>query len=225
MDTSFCGFSPDTLRFLCSLRDNNNKEWFESNGGLYEKYVLQPMKALVSDIGPFMLSIDPYFDIAPSVNRTISRIYRDIRFSKDKSPYRSNIWITFKQMSRDWKGDPVFFFEIFPDFYRYGMGFYSASKDTMDNLRRQIDEKPREFLKAVSFLNDNRDFSLEGDKYKRNLKDLPPELLDWYQRKNLYITCSREIDNTLFSNKLLGELMSGFEKLSPFYHYLWKIKD
>lgn len=225
IQVGFRGFSPETPGFLKSLGENNNKQWFEANRGSYERYVLEPLKQLVADIGYFMLTIDPLFEITPAVDKTICRIYRDVRFSKDKSPYRSNMWITFKRCGKEWKGDPVYFFEIFPDWYRFGIGFYSASRDTMDNLRKNIDEKPREFLKAISFYSNGSDFILKGEKYKKIIDaSKPPEIQDWYQLKNLYLTCNRKIDNRFFTRDMVDDLISGFKLTIPLYHYLWKVK-
>jgi hypothetical protein len=55
----------------------------------------------------FMLSIDPYFDVHPAINRTISKIYRDTRFSNDKSPFKTTMWITFKRPEKNWKDAPA----------------------------------------------------------------------------------------------------------------------
>ncbi|MBL7073807.1 DUF2461 domain-containing protein [candidate division KSB1 bacterium] len=221
----FYGFSPKTSDFLKNLKVNNNKVWFESHRQNYQKYLLEPLRNLVVDIGEFMLTIDPYFEISPAVNKTISRIYRDTRFSKQKSLYKTTMWITFKRPNKDWKDAPAYFFEISPDSYRYGMGFYSASKDTMDRFREMIDKKPKEFLKAISFYSKQRVFVVEGEKYRRILDDnKPEEIQNWYQRRNLYLVCNRKIDNCLFSRELVGDLMFGFGLVSPFYHYLWKLK-
>ncbi len=64
----FKGFSPKTLKFLRGLKVNNNKAWFQEHRADYEEYVLQPLRDLVTDLGDFMLDIDPYFEITPSVN-------------------------------------------------------------------------------------------------------------------------------------------------------------
>lgn len=82
----FTGFSQNASAFLRDLAANNNKAWFEAHRQEYEEHLLEPLKALVSDLSGFMLSIDPDFMTIPAVDRTISRIYRDTRFSKDKSP-------------------------------------------------------------------------------------------------------------------------------------------
>ncbi len=91
-----------------------------------------------------MLTIDPSFGIRPAVDKTISRIYRDTRFSKDKSLFKSTMWLTFKRPRKDWKDAPAYFLEISPDSYRYGMGYYSVSSDTMYKFREMIDKKPKE---------------------------------------------------------------------------------
>ena len=222
---TFNGFSSKTLNFLQSLKANNSKAWFEDHRGEYQEYLLNPLQDLVVDLTEFMLTIDPHFEIRPAVNKTISRIYRDTRFSKDKSPFRNTMWITFKRPNNDWKDAPAYFFEISPNSYRYGMGFYSASKETMDRLREMIVRKSKEFFKVFSLYSKQNAFVVEGEKYKRILNDnIPEEFQDWYQRKNLYLVCNRGIDNTLFSRKLLKDLESGFGLIATFYNFLWGLR-
>lgn len=221
----FNGFSQKTLDFLKNLKANNNKAWFEAHRGEYQEYLLNPLQDLVVDLTEFMLTIDPHFEIRPVVGKTISRIYRDTRFSKDKSPFRDTMWLTFKRPNSDWKDAPAYFFEISPDSYRYGMGFYSASKETMDRLREMIAKKSKEFIKVVSLYSKQKVFVVEGEKYKRILNDnIPEEFQDWYQRKNLYLVCNRRIDDSIFSRKLLNDLEFGFGLISPLYHFLWTLK-
>ncbi len=221
---AFRGFSVKTLEFLVNLRFNNNKAWFESHRNDYKEFLLKPFQELVIDIAGFMQRIDNELETSPMVDKTISRIYRDVRFSKDKSPYRSNMWISFKRRVKDWKDSPVFYFELNPEDYRYGLGYYQAEKETMDKLRNFIDRHPDEFLKIVSgFMNKNI-FKLEGDKYKKVLDQTKSiDILDWYQRKNFYLVNNKKIDDTLFSSNLVEELKTNFQILKPFYDFLWKI--
>lgn len=192
----------------------------------YQNYVLQPLRNLVMDLGEFMLDIDPHFEIAPVVNKTISRIYRDTRFSRDKSPYRSTVWITFKNQNKDWTTlVSGYFFELSVNSYRYGMGFYDAAPAIVAKFREIIDENPKEFLKAISFFEKQKIFVLEGEKYKRIIdKTKPEKIQNWYQRKNMYLVCNRKINKTLFSDKLVDDLASSFKMISPLYHYFQKIK-
>jgi uncharacterized protein (TIGR02453 family) len=224
-ENKFKGFSPKTLKFLKDLKVNNNKVWFKAHKSDYENYVLQPMRDLVTDLGDFMLDIDPSFEITPAVNKTISKIYRDTRFSKDKSPFRSVVWFTFKNQKKDWTTHVCgYFFELSIDSYRYGMGFYNAAPAIMSKFREMIDENPKEFLKAVSFFYKEKVFVLEGEKYKRIIdKSKSEQIQNWYQRKNMYLVCNRKIDKILFSTKLVDDLASGFNLIAPFYHYLQKV--
>ena len=221
----FNGFSRKTLKFLRGLKANNDKAWFQSHRADYEEFVLQPLRDLVTDLGDIMLDIDPRFEITPAVNKTISRIYRDTRFSKDKSPFRSTVWITFKNRSKDWTTRVCgYFFELSVDSYRYGMGFYNAAPAIMNKFREMIDEDPKDFLKAISFFDRQKTFMLEGEKYKRIIDKTKPEKIQtWYQRKNMYLVCNRKIDDTLFSRKLADDLTYGFGLISPLYLYLQKI--
>jgi len=168
------------------------------------------------------LNIDPQFIVG---KRTISRIHRDTRFSNDKAPYKSRMWITFKGPRKDWADSPAYFFEINKDSYRYGMGFYAASPETMRKFRQAIDEKPQAFQTAVSFYSKQNIFVLEGEKYKKTFDtSKPSDIQEWYQRKNFYLICTKKDHQRLFSKALVDDLLSGYNMIAPLYHYLLKLK-
>ena len=77
----FTGFSKESLTFLTIVNKKNSKEWFEKNRDNYEKYLLEPFRMLVAELGKDMLKIDPGFEVRPQINKTISKIFRDTRFS------------------------------------------------------------------------------------------------------------------------------------------------
>jgi len=218
-------FSKTSISFLKELKKNNNKMWFLEHKQDYENLLLEPMKSLVTDLGHMMLSIDEDFEIRPSINKTISRIHRDTRFSHNKTPYKTAMWLTFKRPKSYWQEAPAYYFEISPNGYRFGMGFYAATPKTMKKFRELIDEKPEEFKKAISFFKKQKIFTLEGDKYKRTIDETKPkEIQEWYQRKSFYLMCSKEINETLFSEKLVDELIKGFKLSSSLYHFLLKLR-
>ncbi len=223
---TFNGFSQETFDFLREVEIRNSKEWFEKNRAVYNAYVLIPLKNLVTALTPAMLAIDPQFETTPAVNKTISRIFRDTRFSRDKRLFRGNLWITFKRRVKDWKDSPVYFFEIFPDWYRFGMGYYSASRATMDAIRERIDENPEEFLKVISCLKNQNFFEMIPDHYKRKLPSQHNEEIEkWYQCRSFYLTCNRDRDELLFSRELVDELSFAFHTISPVYKFLREIHD
>jgi uncharacterized protein (TIGR02453 family) len=221
----FQGFTPEAIAFLRDIGVNNNKPWYEANKSRYREYALKPFQDLVADLSGFMMDIDPYFVTTPAVDKTISRIYRDTRFSKDKSLYRNNIWLTFKRSSKDWKEAPAYYFDLTPEGYHYGMGFYSASKAIMDRFRKALARDSEAFLKVIAFYQAPNPFSLEGEKYRRitSPPDLPEPLQEWYRYKSFYLASNHTRDDLLFSRKLIEVLMEGFGMLAPLYSYLWEI--
>lgn len=220
---NFTGFMPETFEYLMGIQFNNRRDWYEENKSNYREYVLKPFQLLSTELAGYMLTIDKRFETRSE--KIISRIYRDVRFSKDKSPYRSSVWITYRRMNRDWKFDPCFFFEITPSIYRYGMGFYTAEKETMDSMRRIIDSGSDDFREILDLYENQKIFLMEGDKYKKILdKGKPDNILDWYQRKNIYFMHTEQINKKVFSSDLAGEITNGFEIMKPFYLFLWRLK-
>lgn len=222
----FNGFSKETLKFLHEVHWKNSRDWFERNRDSYNKYLLNPFRALAVDLGRTVSSIDSRLEVRPAVNKTISRIHRDTRFSKDKSLFKDRMWLGFKRRVEDWKDSPAFFFELTPDAYRYGMGYYSASRSTMDRLRERIDDNAKKFLKAIAFYGKQDRFVLGGEKYKRLFRsDHTDEIQEWYQRKSFYLVCERGIDRTLFSSKLVEVVTDDYLLLEPLYRYLTELHN
>lgn len=213
-------FTPDTLAFLDELKAVNSKDWHNEHKAEFESFVAEPMKALTERLSGFMLSIDPAFETKPS--RVISRIYRDTRFSKDKSLFRDCMWLAFKRGGKEWQSHPAFYFEISPHGYRYGMGFYEAGRENMDAVRAAIDRDPKSFEAATAFV-EASGFALAGDDYKRTIKPHPPHLAKYYQKKSFYLVKNREIDRAVFDENFADELKAEFGKLKEFYLYLSKL--
>ncbi len=214
----FNGFTEDTINFLYELGLNNNKTWFELNKERFINQVKDLFYDLVLDLNPTMAKIDPQLEIRP--DKVLSRIYRDTRFSRDKSPYKTTMWITYKRVDKDWQEHPGYFFELSYNSYRYGMGFYSAAKRIMDLFRAKISKNSDQFKNGFNKIIDEHKFVIEGEIYKKKIpNDLPEEFQTWYQRSNIYLVCNRKIDNDLFSNKIVINLQKGFEVLKPLYYF------
>lgn len=223
MVKQFNGFSPQGLKFLVDVRERNSKEWFDENRHIYDEQLLEPMRALVEQLGQRMLLIDDGFEIRPAIGKTISRLNRDTRFSHSKLRYRSSMWLTFKRVSKDWKDAPVYFFDMTPHVYRYGIGYYSASRQTMDLFRELITKDTKRFLKVAGCV--KVPFELSGDSYKRPLlKDLPENIASWYNRKSFAVMNTCHDVEALFSGDLLDQIERGFFALEPLYHYLMDVE-
>jgi len=93
MSSSFQGFTAESFAFFQDLSQHNNKGWFDRNRALYEQHVTGVFRSLLETLTPFLLKLNPQFETSGKTNGNFSRINRDIRFSKDKTPYKPNYYL------------------------------------------------------------------------------------------------------------------------------------
>lgn len=223
MATKFNGFSQKGLDFLQQVRIENDKAWFEANREVYDRELLAPFRLLVAALSPTMLAIDPQFETNPAIGKTLSRLHRDTRFSHDKSRYRSRMWLAFKRPGKDWQDAPAYFFELGPDMLRYGLGYYSAGKSTMDLFRHTLQRREKLFLEVAECC--RAPFELVGESYKRPLvKEQPAAIATWYNRKSFAVMATDNQVEKLFSPQLLTTLAQGFEQVAPLYQWLMQVE-
>ena len=220
----FAGFTKETFNFFAGLKENNYKPWFEEHKTVYEQEVLQPLKALALAMAPAMYSIDSQMNFQP--NKVVSRIYRDIRFSPDKSPYKTNMWITFQRIVPNWENFPGFYMEINDEGYQYGMGLYMAKKNVMDGYREKIELDPESFREITKDLTGKHRFVLGGDEYKRPINNsLPDYFQTWFQRRNIYLYKICPIGKELFDEGFARHLSDEFTLLQPLYNFMMEVCD
>ena len=97
----FQGYSDETFEFFMAIRFNNNTDFFHANHDWYLRGVREPSLALAEALAPVMEELDGEMELRP--NRIVSRINRDVRFSRDKSPYRDHIWLSFRRPGEEGK--------------------------------------------------------------------------------------------------------------------------
>ncbi len=135
---SFKGFPPATLGFLEGIRAHNEKAWFDANRDLYEAGYVEPARAFVEEMGPKLRAIAPDVKYEPRVNGSMSRINRDIRFSKDKRPYKEHLGLWFWHGERRQWDVPGFWFELTPQHLQLGVGIYMLHGEALDAYRQSV---------------------------------------------------------------------------------------
>jgi len=221
---TFSGFSPETFKFFNDLKEYNYKPWFDEHKPVYEEEVLRPLKALVHVLTPAMYAIDPQINTNP--NKVVSRIYRDIRFSKDKTPYRTNMWISFQRLLTEWQNFPGYYLEISESGYQYGMGLYLPKKKEMDALRSAIEYDPDHFRKITEDLIGKYSFIIGGEEYKRPANNSLPEYFQqWIQRKSIYLYKQFPVGKELFSADFAQYMAGEYTLLQPLYDYLVEVRE
>ncbi len=219
MDERFQGFSPEAIDFLWKLRMNNHKGWMDENRQWYQQVLKKPMEQFGKALACQFLEFGDDFQMNP----VVSRMNRDIRFAKDKSPYRAKKWMVLQPIGIQgpWKEKPTFFFEIAPEGYSYGMGIYQAQVNYMRNFRKKIEANPNEMLRLAKEIKEQTTFRIVGDLYKRKMGELEePILQEWYQRKTFAFIVEKPVEDILFSNTLHQVVAEDFKLLIPFYRYL-----
>lgn len=211
----FTGFSDATVDFLWGIRFNNEKSWFEANKPDYLTHLYTPMKMLAAEVYEGFMEGAPDWDLRCRV----SRIYRDARRLRGRGPYKESLWFTIEEPAEDWSCNPVFWFEVAPEGYSYGMGAYAPAAVTMAKFRARLDRKPKDFEKLAKAIVKDGTFSLSGAEYKRSKGETTPALASWYNRKGFSLSCQRNHDGLLYSEDLVGCLVEDFEKLRPIYQY------
>jgi uncharacterized protein (TIGR02453 family) len=219
--SEFQGFFPDTFTFLSDIRANNNKIWFEQNRQVYETYILNPLRGLVARLAQTIQHIDPALEVRPQIGKTISRIFRDTRFSKDKSPLRDHMWISFKEPGTQEPQYPVFYFYISPDEWGYGMGYWEASRSTMDLFRNQVRTHIVQFQRIINNRELTSKFQVSGNMYKRPITpDLPDDVRNYTERKSFYLGHAFKDLTPTFAPKIADSIASAYEILAPLYLFI-----
>ncbi len=148
----FEGFSAGLFQFLRDLTENNSREWFDDHRREYTAAVLAPAKTLVASFGPLLYALNQDFDIEPRVGRTVSRINTDLRFQKDRLPYRPFIYVSFPRHGKRWTDEALLYIGIFA--HGVTVGFYPGGyrklrtgpvqeriKKNIRLFRRYLDER------------------------------------------------------------------------------------
>jgi len=211
----FEGFSQKTIDFMWNLRFNNERVWFEEHKDDFIRDFQTPMKALGREV---FERINADFGKHGFIHK-VSRIYKDARRVKGGEPYRTNLWFSIEKPSEEWTSTPVFWFELAPENWSYGLGYYSALPKTMAKLRARIDKNPKAFEKLVAPIDRQDEFVLDGPEYSRKKEAPSPATAKWYNRKTFALIHDKPISEELFTRDLVDRILGGYTFLMPFYDY------
>lgn len=218
---NFQGFSNATLDFMWGIRLNNHREWFLQHKQEYLDHLYNPFKALGSDVLELVTQRCPDRGLCLKV----TRIYRDARRLHGRDPYKDHLWLSLEVPQENWTGEPVFWFELRPSDFSYGLGFYAPRALTMDKLRKRLDTHPERFLPLAEQIEESK-FTLESQLFKRPKKpDCDPRLFDWYNSRGMSVVYGAPNDERLFQPQFAQELADSFCELMPLYDYLATINS
>ena len=217
------GITPDALWLLAENRFQNSKEFYESKKTAIKEQVLIPMQQICAALADMMEKIDGKISVIPS--RMISRIRRDTRFTKDKTLYREHVWATFVRPKKEFPCSPAFWFEITPQGYTCGVGYYCTTPQLMQAYRDAILADPAAFRRAVRKA-ERAGFAFGGESYKKDKPgNVPEDLRTYYNQKDAFVCRENPSLTTLRDAGIIEEFKKGIQKLEPLYHFLQKASE
>ena len=219
---NFTGFGPATLGFLAELEDNNNRDWFQANKARYDDCVLEPALDFIVAVGERLPTISKHLIAIPKrTGGSLMRVYRDTRFSTDKTPYKTNIGIQFRHEQAKDVHAPGLYFHLDNDECFLGVGMWHPERDALAAIRAAIRDNGASW-KRVRDARAFRDvFELGGASLKRPPRGFPADHrhVDDLKRKD-FIGIQRMAPERAGSPGIVDEVSAMFAASKGFMRFL-----
>ena len=211
-------FSPDTFKFLKDLKRNNDRDWFTANKQRYESAVRDPFLRFISDFAPLLHGISASFTADPRPSGgSLFRIYRDIRFSKDKSPYKTHVAAQFPHVdaSKDVSA-PGFYLHIEPGTSFAAAGVWHPDAQTLTRIRTGIVNRPAEWQSVR-----RSKMKVEGDRLSRPPRGFDPEhpFIEDLKLKD-FVASVRFSEKQVCSPRFIMDFAASCKKMTPLLRFL-----
>lgn len=220
MRSEFPGIPPAGIEFFRSLARHNNRDWFPPRKHIFEEQVKQPMRELVAAVNAAMMSFAPEYTTDP--DKAIYRIYRDTRFSKDKTPYKTHLAANFRWRGGGRTEGAGFYFAISHKEVAIGGGLYMPTPEALLALRHHIADNYKELRKVAEGRTVRRLLGeVQGEQLTRVPKGFAADhpAADWLRFKRFILYTVLEPDIAT-SPALLREIVQRFRAMTPFIAYL-----
>jgi uncharacterized protein (TIGR02453 family) len=205
-----------TFTFLQNLRENNSREWFEPRKAEFQGHQDQ-MKAFFKEVNDALQKTDQI------ESHKVYRIYRDVRFSKDKTPYKSNFSGGFSRATAERRGG--YFISLAPGNSFVGGGFYAPNKEDLKRLRQEFEMDDSEIRAVLNNPKFKKTFGkLQGAELKTAPRDFSPELkaIDLIRKKQFFVMKSFT-DKEVLSPNFLKEVTETYTTIRPFFDLMSSI--
>ena len=213
-------FTDDFARFLAELENNNNKEWFHENKKRYEKSVKEPFENFVGDLIGEVSDIYP--DMTITSKEAIFRINRDIRFAKDKSPYKTQMSALVSPKGKKDKTTPALYVQVNNSDVRVYSGSHMLEKDQLRNLRKHISNNLNEFNKLI---NEKKFVDTFGQILGEQNKRIDPEFQQALEKQPLVANKSfyyffKQSPASLTKEGLIADLVGKYKIALPLNNFI-----
>ncbi|MCE5250273.1 DUF2461 domain-containing protein [bacterium] len=223
----FGGFPKECVTFFEQLSKNNSTSWFQRHKKDFDMFVLEPARLFVTDMGDRLRFISPRINADPRVNRSLFRINRDTRFSKDKTPYKTHLGIWFWEGAGPRMEASGYYFHIEPGTLMLGTGIYCFTKPQLDRYRDYVVHKKHgaELAQIIGSITSSGGCTLGGSHYKRVPRGFDPthKNATLLLHNGLYAGIETKIPEELFSEELIDWCFERYSHMAPLHNWLMKI--
>jgi len=222
----FNGFTKEGTAFLKTLEKNNSKVWFENNRHLWEKHILTINKAFIEDMGETLQILVPTIKALPKVSGSLFKIYRDVRFSKDKTAMKDKIGLLFWQGLGHRMQSSSFYMHYTKEHYFIAAGIRSFKNPLLKTYRNYIkNEKNRESLHLILEKLDQKGYKFTHPKYKRVPKDFTGNESHLYLTKfdSLFAYIEYDLDDVFYSVELLDRLFTIYSDMLELQQWVYEM--
>ena len=215
-------FTPKLFGFLKDLAENNDREWFKANQDAYEEYVREPALEFINDFAAPLKKISPHF-VADSrtVGGSLFRIQRDTRFSKDKTPYKTNTGLQFRHLAGKDAHAPGFYLHIQPGECFMGVGLWRPETKVAYAIRQAIADDPTAWKRASRGKRFTDVYSIGGESLKRPPRGFDEDhpLIEDLKRKD-FIASTRVTQKSITSDHFMEDFTGNCQRSAPFMKFL-----
>lgn len=215
-------FTPQLFSFLKDLEANNDRTWFKANQAKYDAVIKEPALDFINDFAGPLSKISPHFVTdSRTVGGSLFRIQRDTRFSKDKTPYKTNTGMQFRHMMAKDVHAPGFYLHLQPGESFIGVGLWRPETSTAYAIRQHIDEHQTGWKRATRAKRFTDVFSLAGDSLTRPPKgyDADHPLIDDLKRKD-FIASTRLTQQDVTTDHFMEDFTDYCKRAAPFMRFL-----
>jgi uncharacterized protein (TIGR02453 family) len=220
----FKGFPRQCVDYYIELAQNNSKPWFYAHKNDFEKSVMGPAREFVSEMGIILEKLSPRIHADPRVDRSIFRPYRDTRFSKDKTPYKTHLGIFFWEGPRAKMECSGYYFHLEPPTLFLAAGMHCFSSALLGSYRDSVVDPKHgyDLAKALKQISKFKGYSIGGTHYKKTPRgyDSSHENAAMLLHNGLYVWTEDEIPPELYSRDILDYCFDRFKKMSPLHKWL-----
>ena len=215
-------FTPSLLRFLKDLAANNDRDWFRANKPRYEADVKEPALRFITDFARPLHEISPHFRADPRANGgSLFRIYRDTRFSKDKSPYKTHTGIHFRHEAGKDAHAPGFYLHIEPGGSFAACGIWRPPSPALTAIRQAIADDPESWTETRDNAPFRAAFELSGESLKKAPRGMDPNhpMIEDLKRKD-FVAVAPLGEEALFEERFIDRFAALCRSAAPFQRWL-----